>query len=147
MASKGRPYRRVLVEGFEVLIGRSASDNDALTFRVARPFDTWLHVAGGTPGSHVIIRNPERAPLPKSVIEQAASHAAWYSKARAGGSVEVHHCKVADVRKPRGAPAGQVQLERHSRIKVRPRPAEEGADEDAISDEPEAGGVTRPRDR
>jgi predicted ribosome quality control (RQC) complex YloA/Tae2 family protein len=130
MASKGRPYRRVLVEGFEVLIGRSAADNDALTFRVGKPNDGWLHVAGGTPGSHVIIKNPERLAMPKSVIERAASFAAWYSKARGGGSVEVHYCKVSDVRKPRGAPAGMVALERHSRVRVRPAPPEEPDDAD-----------------
>jgi predicted ribosome quality control (RQC) complex YloA/Tae2 family protein len=130
MASKGRPYRRVLVEGFEVLIGRSAADNDALTFRVGKPNDSWLHVAGGTPGSHVIIRNPERQVVPKSVVERAASFAAWYSKARAGGSVEVHHCKVSDVRKPRGAAAGSVQLERYTRVRVRPAEPDE-PDEDA----------------
>ena len=129
MASKGRPYRRILIEGFEVLIGRSAADNDALTFRVAKPSDSWLHVAGGTPGSHVVIRNPERVPLPKTVIEKAASHAAWYSKARAGGSVEVHYCKVSDIRKPRGAPAGLVHLERYSRVRVRPSPPDDASEE------------------
>lgn len=130
MASKGRPYRQVLVEGFEVLIGRSAADNDHLTFRVAKATDSWLHVAGGTPGSHVVIRNPDRLPLPKSVIERAASYAAWYSKARSGGSVEVHYCKVSDIRKPRGAPAGLVHLERYSRVRVRPSPPEEASDGD-----------------
>jgi predicted ribosome quality control (RQC) complex YloA/Tae2 family protein len=130
MASKGRPYRRVLIEGFEVLIGRSAADNDALTFRVGKPNDSWLHVAGGTPGSHVVIRNPERLPVPKSVIERAASYAAWYSKARAGGSVEVHYCKVSDVRKPRGAPLGLVHLDHFARVRVRPRAPEEPEDDE-----------------
>lgn len=130
MASKGRPYRRVVVEGFEVLIGRSAKDNDHLTFRVAKPSDSWLHVAGGTPGSHVVIRNPDRLPVPKSVIEKAASYAAWYSKARAGGSVEVHYCRASEIRKPRGAPAGLVHLERYSRVRVRPRPPEDEPGED-----------------
>ena len=130
MASKGRPYRRVLVEGFEVLIGRSAADNDQLTFRVAKPTDGWLHVAGGTPGSHVVIRNPDRVTVPKSVIERAASYAAWYSKARAGGSVEVHYCRISDIRKPRGAPAGLVHLERYSRVRVRPSAPDEPGDDD-----------------
>lgn len=136
MASKGRPYRTVLVEGFEVLIGRSAADNDALTFRVAKPNDGWLHVAGGTPGSHVVIKNPDKLPLPKSVIERAASYAAWYSKARAGGSVEVHYCKISDIRKPRGAPAGLVHLERYSRVRVRPS----APDEASAGDEPDTAG-------
>jgi len=135
MASKGRPYRTVLVEGFEVLIGRSAADNDALTFRVAKPSDSWLHVAGGTPGSHVVIKNPERCQIPKSVIERAASYAAWYSKARAGGSVEVHYCKVSDIRKPRGAPAGLVHLERYSKVRVRPGPPEDAEPGDGAESE------------
>jgi predicted ribosome quality control (RQC) complex YloA/Tae2 family protein len=137
MPSKGRPYRQVLIEGFEVLIGRSAADNDALTFRVAKATDSWLHVAGGTPGSHVVIRNPERVPIPKSVIERAASYAAWYSKARGGGNVEVHYCKVSDIRKPRGAPAGLVHLERYARVKVRPEAPPDPAEDDASPPEGE----------
>jgi predicted ribosome quality control (RQC) complex YloA/Tae2 family protein len=131
MPSKGRPYRSVLVEGFEVLIGRGARENDMLTFGVAQGTDSWLHVAGGTPGSHVVIRNPERLEVPSSVIERAARYAAWYSKARAGGSVDVHYCRVADVKKPRGAPAGMVQLQRYKRVRVRPEAPPEAPEEDA----------------
>lgn len=120
MASKGRPYRTVIIEGFEVLIGRGAADNDELTFRVAEPGDLWLHVAGGTPGSHVIIRSPAEGEVPKEVVEKAAAAAAWYSKSRAAARVEVHVCRARDVSKPRGAPAGLVELGRWKSVKVRP---------------------------
>jgi hypothetical protein len=39
--------------------------------------------------------------------------------------VEVHYCKVSDIRKPRGAPAGLVHLERYSKVRVRPGPPED----------------------
>jgi predicted ribosome quality control (RQC) complex YloA/Tae2 family protein len=120
MASKGRPYRSLTIEGFEVLIGRGARDNDALTFDVAEPHDLWLHVAGGTAGSHVVIRNPDRGEVPRSVIEKAAALAAGYSKARGAPKVEVHMCRAADVSKPRRAPAGLVEIRRYQRLKVRP---------------------------
>ncbi|WP_437308369.1 NFACT RNA binding domain-containing protein [Sorangium sp. So ce388] len=120
MGSKGRPYRTLNVDGFEVLVGRGDEDNDALTFEVAAPHDLWLHVAGGTPGSHVIVRNPERGEVPREVVERAAAAAAWYSKARSAAKVEVHVCRVADVSKPRGAPAGMVQLARWKSVRVRP---------------------------
>ncbi|MBI4954746.1 MAG: DUF814 domain-containing protein [Myxococcales bacterium] len=120
MASKGRPYRTVLVEGFEVLIGRGADDNDYLTFDVAEPQDLWMHVAGGTAGSHVVVRNPDRVEVPRTVLEVAAAAAAWYSKARGAPKVEVHVCRAADVSKPRGAPAGLVELSRWKSLKVRP---------------------------
>jgi predicted ribosome quality control (RQC) complex YloA/Tae2 family protein len=106
--------------GFEILIGRGAQENDELTFEVASAADRWLHVAGGIPGSHVVIRNPERGVIPAEVVRRAAALAAWFSRARDRALVEVHHCRVADVRKPKGAPAGMVQLTRYERVRVKP---------------------------
>jgi predicted ribosome quality control (RQC) complex YloA/Tae2 family protein len=107
------------VEGFEVLIGRGATENDELTFRVAGPKDFWLHVAGYS-GSHVVVRNPEGLKeLPKAVLERAAALAARNSKAReAGGKVEVHVCQVRDVSKPKGSAAGSVRLKRYESVRV-----------------------------
>jgi predicted ribosome quality control (RQC) complex YloA/Tae2 family protein len=130
MPSKGRAFRTVEVGGFEVLVGKAAKDNDHLTLKVAKPCDLWLHVAG-VPGSHVVVRNPEKLPaLPKPVVERAAEFAAYYSKAReARGKVEVHICWASDVRKERGAPAGEVVLRRWDRVKVYPRALAEADDE------------------
>ncbi len=119
MASKGRRYRTVVVEGYEVLIGKGDADNDELTFALAAPEDFWLHVAGGVPGSHVVVRNPEKLDaLPRAVVERAAELAARHSKARDARRVDVHLCRVADVSKPRGAPPGQVELRRWERVRV-----------------------------
>jgi len=121
VGSKGRPYKTIDVEGFEVLVGRGDEENDRLTFEVAEPDDLWLHVAGGTPGSHVVVRNPERlAALPERVVRRAAALTAWHSKARAARRVEVHVCRVADVTKRRGAPAGEVVLRRWEAVRVAP---------------------------
>ena len=103
-----------------MLVGRGDEDNDHLTFDVAEPRDLWLHVAGGTPGSHVIVRNPDGVDIPKSVVEIAAAIAAWYSKARAARTVEVHICRAGDVKKPRGAPAGLVEISRYKSLRVHP---------------------------
>lgn len=119
MGSKGRGYRTQAVEGFEVLIGRGDADNDALTFDVAELHDFWLHVAG-SPGSHVVVRNPDHlSELPRPVLERAAALAAWHSKARGRrGKIEVHVCRAADVSKPRGAPPGEVRLRRWESVRV-----------------------------
>jgi predicted ribosome quality control (RQC) complex YloA/Tae2 family protein len=126
MASKGRPYRTFSLEGFEILVGRGERDNDHLTFDVAQPRDLWLHVGGGTAGSHVVVRNPDGIEIPRAVLERAAALAAWYSKARGAPKVEVHYCRASDVKKPRGAPDGLVQLSRHRSLKVRPEGPESG---------------------
>jgi len=118
---KGRAFRSVMVEGFEVLIGKGDADNDALTFKVGMPLDLWLHVAS-TPGSHVIVRNPDRiSEFPRAVVERAAELAAFFSKARDGGKVEVHVCRVADVSKPRGFPPGKVLLKTWKSVRVYPK--------------------------
>ena len=118
---KGRAFRTLMLEGFEVVIGKGDADNDQLTFKVAAPLDLWLHVAN-SPGSHVVVRNPERiSELPRALIERAAELAAFFSKARDGGKVEVHYCHAADVSKPRGFPPGKVMLKQWKSLRVYPK--------------------------
>jgi predicted ribosome quality control (RQC) complex YloA/Tae2 family protein len=109
-------------DGFIILVGKAADDNDTLTFKVGRPEDFWLHVAGES-GSHVIVLNDagvER--LPRATRDLAAALAARYSRAKAGGWVSVHLCQCRDVSKRRGAPAGEVQLRRWDSVKAKPVP-------------------------
>lgn len=110
------------MQGFEVLVGKGARENDRLTFRVADPHDLWLH-ASGYAGSHVVVRNPDRlAEIPREVVETAAELAAYHSKAReARGKIEVHLCRASDVRKPRGFPAGKVEIRRWDSVRIYPR--------------------------
>lgn len=109
------------VDGYEVLVGRSARDNDRLTFKEAAPQDVWLHVGGGTPGSHVVVRAPEGGEVPRHVVKRAAELAARHSKAgKTTGKVDVHVCRACDVRKPRGAKPGSVELRRYESVKVYP---------------------------
>lgn len=119
MASKGRGFREIAIDGFTVLVGKGDADNDALTFGEAEPRDFWMHVAG-CPGSHVVVRNPDDlGELPRPVLEGAAALAAFHSKARgARGKVEVHVCRVADVSKPRGFARGEVRLRRFDSVRV-----------------------------
>ena len=126
LGSKGRGYRQLEFEGFEILVGKADADNDRLTFGIAEPRDFWLHVSGPA-GSHVVVRNPlELDELPRPVLERAAELAAWHSQARgARGKVEVHVCRVADIRKPKGFAPGQVLLKRWDAVRVYPRPEPE----------------------
>ena len=130
VGSKGRGVRQLDFEGFEILVGKADADNDRLTFGIAEPRDFWLHVAGPA-GSHVVVRNPFGLDeLPRPVLQRAAELAAWHSKGRgARGKVEVHVCRVSDVRKPKGFAPGQVLLKRWDAVKVYPRGLDEPADD------------------
>lgn len=107
-------------DGFTVLVGRTARDNDLLTLRLASPRDFWFHVAGDS-GSHVVVRNPEGLDrLPRDTERFAAGLAAGYSRARGGGTVAVHIAQRDQVSKPRGLPAGKVTLGRYRTLRVEP---------------------------
>jgi predicted ribosome quality control (RQC) complex YloA/Tae2 family protein len=119
---RGRSVARRFVspDGFTVLVGRNAADNDLLTFELATPRDFWFHVASGS-GSHVVVRNPaglER--LPRATERFAAALAAANSKARSGGQTAVHVTVRGEVRKPRGGPDGTVTLGRSRTVMVSP---------------------------
>jgi len=118
--SKGKGYRTFVVDGFTVLVGKGSHDNDDLTFKVAKGNDIWMHVGGETPGSHLVVVTVDNTELPRETLERAAAIAAWYSKARGAPFVKVDWCRRSDVSKPKGAPAGMVELKRSKTVKVAP---------------------------
>lgn len=109
-------------DGFEVLVGRAAKDNDNLTFRIAKPNDLWLH-AGDYPGSHVVIRNPTRKDIPQRTIIEAAQLAARFSQASDDSKVVIHYTERKFLSKPKGAAPGLVRLSSFRSITVEPKEA------------------------
>lgn len=111
-------------DGYEILVGRAARDNDNLTFRIARPHDLWLHAAD-YPGSHVVVRNPTRAEIPHRTVIEAAQLAAAYSQAKRDAKVDVHYTQRKFLSKPKGAAPGLVRMSNFRTITVEPREAGE----------------------
>ena len=107
-------------DGYEVLVGRGAKDNDHLTFRIARPQDLWLHAAD-YPGSHVIVRNPTRKELPHRTIIEAAQLAAKFSQANNDTRVNVNYTQQKFVSRIKGAAPGLVRLSSFRTIAVEPK--------------------------
>jgi predicted ribosome quality control (RQC) complex YloA/Tae2 family protein len=106
-------------DGYEVILGRTARDNDKLTFREARPNDLWLH-AGDYPGSHVIVRNSSRKEIPHRTIVEAAQLAAKFSQASKDAKVIIHYTQRKFLSKPKGAAPGLVRMSRFRSITVEP---------------------------
>ncbi len=121
VGSPGTLFRRyVLASKYELWVGRNAKEGEILTFRHARPFDLWLH-ARGVSGAHAVLRLPARDDQPSAyLIEQAASIAAWHSKARTHSIAPVIVTPKKYVRKMRGAPMGQVMVSREEVVMVEP---------------------------
>jgi predicted ribosome quality control (RQC) complex YloA/Tae2 family protein len=103
-------------DGTEILIGKNNKQNDYLTNKAAARDDIWLHTKD-IPGSHVVIRSKE--PAEKTILE-AATIAAYFSKARNSSSVPVDFTKVRHVKKPSGAKPGFVIYEQQQTVFVTP---------------------------
>jgi predicted ribosome quality control (RQC) complex YloA/Tae2 family protein len=122
-ASSNGPYRRVSIgDGWEALVGTSATGNATVTFDLGQADDLWLH-ARGMPGAHVILRTKGAVP-PEPVVERAAQLAAWHSAARAAGAVEVDVAPRRHVRKIANAPPGLVRYSNERTLRVTPTPHE-----------------------
>jgi len=114
--------RYLSTDGYEILVGRAARDNDNLTFRVAQPNDLWMHT-GDYPGSHVVVRNPTRKEIPQRTIIEAAQLAGRFSQASEDAKVVVHYTERKFLSKPKGAAPGLVRLSRFRSITVEPKEA------------------------
>ena len=101
-----RPYHYRTKDGYDIYAGKNNFQNDELTFQAASGNDWWFH-AKGAPGSHVIVKGKGEE-LPDHVFEDAARVAAYYSKNRSAGKVEIDYIQRKHVKKPNGAKPGFV---------------------------------------
>ncbi len=88
-----------------IYVGKNNKQNDALTLRFAEGGDIWMHTKN-IPGSHVIIKC-EGEPSEQTLLE-AATLAAYYSRARGSENVPVDYTPRKYVKKPAGAKPGMV---------------------------------------
>ena len=117
------PLRYALSDGTEVLVGRNNIDNDWLTMKFASKTDVWMHTKD-IPGSHVIVRLDDGrnvSDLPAELIYEAASIAAYHSKAAGSDNVPVDYVPVRYVKKPNGAKPGMVIFTHNQTVYVTPK--------------------------
>mgnify|MGYP005748423747 CR=1 FL=1 len=113
------PFRVFETEGYKILVGKSARNNDELTQRHTYKEDLWLH-AKDVSGSHVVIKHQAGKTIPNTVLEKAAQLAAYYSKRKSDSLCPVLYTPKKWVRKPKGAAPGSVVVEREKVILVKP---------------------------
>lgn len=99
------PMHFLSSEGIDIYVGKNNVQNDTLTLKFASADDIWLHTKE-IPGSHVIIKST--APVGNQTLLEAATLAAFYSKARSSAQVPVDYTPRKYVKKPSGAKPGMV---------------------------------------
>lgn len=103
-------------DGFEVLVGKNNKQNDEITFKISSKNDLWLHVKD-QPGSHAILKLKEGNYTHQALLE-AATLAAFYSKAKGATKVAVDYTLRKNVKKPSGAKPGMVIYEGYQTLYV-----------------------------
>ena len=115
---KIKPIEYRSSEGFRILVGRSNTENDYLTLKMAGRNDLWLHTKD-IPGSHVIVFL-EGKEADESTIYEAAKIAAYHSKARNSEQVPVDYVPVKYVKKPGKSKPGMVIFTGNRTVYVKP---------------------------
>lgn len=115
-------YREYLGHGGQrIWVGRGASHNDALTFRIAKPFHVWFH-ARGVPGAHVVVPLDKSAQLSGEALIDAAHLALHHSDLKGEPRGEVSYTQVKFVRKAKDAAPGAVTFTREKTLLLRVEP-------------------------
>ena len=105
-SAKSKPFHYVSSNGYDIYVGKNNYQNDELTFKMATGNDWWFH-AKEMPGSHVIVKT-NGDELPDQTFEEAGRLAAYYSKGKEAGKVEIDYLQKKNVKKPNGAAPGFV---------------------------------------
>ncbi len=120
---RSQPRRFISSDGLPITVGRNNRQNDWLTLKESDRNDLWLHTKE-IPGTHVIISLPGTVKsihdVPDRSLEEAATLAAYYSKASQSEKVPVDYTFRSNVKKPGGAKPGMVIYENYWTIMVNP---------------------------
>jgi predicted ribosome quality control (RQC) complex YloA/Tae2 family protein len=111
-----QPRRYYSPQGFAILVGRNARQNEQVTFALAQGEDLWLHVRNA-PGSHVVIRNAGQT-VSDETLQLAAQLAAYYSSLRGERAATVSYTPRRYVTRAAGGRTGQVYLRNEQTVTV-----------------------------
>lgn len=104
---KKHPGLDFVINGWHILVGRTASENDELLRRHVKGQDWWLHTRDW-PGGYVFIKNQNGKSVPLDILLDAGNLALFYSKGRKAGRGDLYYTQVKYLRRAKNAPKGTV---------------------------------------
>ncbi len=108
----------ILDENTKILVGKNNIQNDYITNTLAKPNDTWMHVAN-SPSSHILIKSLNET-LDETTIRTAANICAYYSKYRYSSSVMVNYTFKKYLKKVKGKSNSFVTYQKYKSIYIDP---------------------------
>lgn len=104
---KSHPGLDFIIDGWQIIVGRDASENDDLLRHTVKGADMWLHVRDYH-GGYVFIKNRPGKTVPLEILLAAGNLAVYFSKARKNASADLYYTQVKYLRRAKNAPKGTV---------------------------------------
>lgn len=95
------------IDGWYILVGRDATENDELLRHHVKGSDMWFHVRDFS-GGYVFVKNRPGKTVPLEIMLYAGNLAVYYSKARKNGSADLYYTQVKHLRRAKNGPKGLV---------------------------------------
>ncbi len=115
---KKHPGLAYLIDGWYILAGRTAAENDELLRHHVRGQDMWLHVRD-VAGGYVFIKHRPGKTVPLDILLDAGNLAVHHSKARKTGQADLYYTQVKYLRRAKNAPKGTVLPSQEKNLTVR----------------------------
>ena len=95
------------MDGWLILVGRTANENDELLRHFVKGQDMWLHTRDFA-GGYVFIKARSGKTIPLDILLCAGNLAVYHSKARKNGKADLYYTQVKYLRRAKNGPKGLV---------------------------------------
>lgn len=93
--------------GWDIIVGRNAKENDSILRLYTRGSDYWLHIRDFS-GGYVIIKSQLNKTVPLPVLLDAATLAIHYSKARKNNKADIFYTQVKNLKRIKNGKTGLI---------------------------------------
>lgn len=104
---KNYPGLHYEIEGWTILVGRNASENDELLRHNVKGNDMWLHTRDYS-GGYVFIKAKNGKTFPLEILLYAGNLAVYHSKARKNAQADLYYTQVKYLKRAKNGPKGLV---------------------------------------
>lgn len=109
--------KKIIIEGFEVFIGKNNKQNDFIISKLAKEEDYWFHVKGNA-GSHILLKLNDNKEPNELTLFNCCKLAKQYSSVPTNEKVGIIYTKRKYLRKPPGANLGYVTYKNEKEIYI-----------------------------
>ncbi|MCR5217117.1 NFACT family protein [Treponema sp.] len=106
-AEKAHPGLHYELDGWTIMVGRTANENDDLLRHYVKGNDLWMHTRDFA-GGYVFIKARSGKSYPLETMLYAGNLAVWHSKARKNGQADLYYTQVKHLRRAKNGPKGLV---------------------------------------